>query len=131
MARYLRPGFFLEKIANPLVMGLKMRPTLTVRGRKTGEPHSVPVNLLEYEGARYVVAPRGNTQWARNLRAAGECELKTKAGIERYRATEVPDDEKKPIVDAYVAKWGRETKAQFAELPDPADHPVFRIEPMG
>ncbi|MGZ4258369.1 MAG: nitroreductase family deazaflavin-dependent oxidoreductase [Gaiellaceae bacterium] len=127
--RYLRPGFFVSRVVNPLLMALRLKPTLTVRGRKTGEPRSVPVNVLTRGSSRYVLAPRGNTQWARNLRAAGEGELKTKAGIERCRAIEVPDEEKPPLIDAYLARWGREVKAQFAELPDPADHPVFRLEP--
>ena len=69
------------------VMGSRV---LVVRGRTTGEPRSVPVNLLELDGERYLVAPRGNTQWVRNVRAAGTAELRLGSRGEEVRLTEVP-----------------------------------------
>jgi hypothetical protein len=87
------------------------------------------VNVLDHDGARYLVAPRGDTQWVRNLRAAGEAELSRRGKRERVRATEVADGPKLPIIDAYVQRWGRQVRSQFAQLPDPHDHPVFRLEP--
>jgi len=127
--RYLKPGFFVSKIVNPLLMKLRLVPTLAVRGRTSGEWRTVPVNVLELDGARYLVAPRGDTQWVRNLRAAGTGELRIKSRTEAFSATEVADADKQPIVDAYLARWGSQVKSQFAELPDAKDHPVFRIEP--
>ena len=126
--KYLEPGFFVERVANPLAMRFGLATTLAVRGRKTGAWRTVPVNVLELDGVRYLVAPRGETQWARNLRAAGEGELRRRARVERFRAVELADEEKPPIVQAYLERWASQVKSQFAALPDPADHPVFRIE---
>jgi deazaflavin-dependent oxidoreductase (nitroreductase family) len=127
---YLRPGFFIRRIANPLVRLFGAATTLAVRGRRSGEWHTVPVNVLELDGDRYLVAPRGETQWVRNVRAAGGGELRRRGRVEPFRAEEVVDaEERARIVGAYLDRWGRQVKAQFEKLPDPADHPVFRIEP--
>jgi deazaflavin-dependent oxidoreductase (nitroreductase family) len=125
--RYLKPGFVVSRALNPLLMRLGLVPTLAVRGRRSGEWRKVPVNVLELDGKRYLVAPRGDTQWARNLRAAGGGELRTRSGTEAFTATEIPDSDKPPIIDAYLARWGGQVKSQFKELPDPAEHPVFRV----
>jgi deazaflavin-dependent oxidoreductase (nitroreductase family) len=125
--RYLKPGFVVSRVLNPLLMRLGLVPTLAVRGRRSGEWRTVPVNVLELDGERYLVAPRGDTQWARNLRAAGGGELRARRGTEAFRATEIPDAEKRPIIDAYLARWGGQVKSQFKELPDAAEHPVFCI----
>src|SRR4029453_4908077 len=63
---------------------------LPVRGRAPGTPQSVPVNLLSLDGERFLVAPRGNTQWVRNARVAGEAELRVGRRIERVRLVELP-----------------------------------------
>jgi deazaflavin-dependent oxidoreductase (nitroreductase family) len=126
---YLKPGFVVSRVINPMLMKLRLYPTLAVRGRTSGEWRTVPVNVLELDGSRYLVAPRGDTNWVRNLRAAGSGELRTKRGTEAFSATEVADAEKKPIIDAYLERWGSQVKSQFAKLPDPKDHPVFRIGP--
>ena len=127
-APYLKPGFVLARLVNPLLMKLRLVPTLAVRGRTSGEWRTVPVNVLDLDGARYLVAPRGDTQWVRNLRASGTGELRIKGRTEAFSATEVADADKQPIIDAYLARWGSQVKAQFRELPDPSDHPVFRLE---
>jgi deazaflavin-dependent oxidoreductase (nitroreductase family) len=128
---YLRPGFFIRRIANPLVQLFSGATTLAVRGRRSGEWHTVPVNVLELDGDRYLVAPRGETQWVRNLRAAGGGELRRRGKTEPFQvAEEITDpDERARVIGAYLDHWGRQVKAQFQQLPDPADHPVFRIEP--
>ena len=127
-APYLKPGFVLARLVNPLLMRLGVVPTLAVRGRKSGAWRTVPVNVLEHDGSRYLVAPRGNTHWVQNLRAAGEGEIRTRKGVEPFRAVEVANDEKPPIIEAYLARWGSQVKAQFDDLPSPSDHPVFRLE---
>ena len=76
-------------------------------------------------GARYLVSPRGETEWVRNLRAAGEADL----GGEQLRATEVPVAERAAILSAYQDVAGRAVASHFEALPDASDHPVFRIEP--
>ena len=143
MTKYDKPGFIPKSIANLLVMLLTRlgisaggANTLVVRGRKTGEPRSVPVNPLDHEGARYLVAPRGNTEWVRNLRAAGEGELRLGSKREPIRAAEIGDEEKPPVLRAYLKNWATATKGSFGvdedatdqELTDIApNHPVFRI----
>ena len=126
---YLKPGFLVRSMINPIVGAFGLTPVLAVRGRTSGKWRSVPVNVLEAGGRRYLVAPRGNTQWARNLRAAGGGELRRRRRREAFRAVEVAGAEKEPLIRAYLERWGRQVAAQFGALPDPADHPVFRIEP--
>jgi deazaflavin-dependent oxidoreductase (nitroreductase family) len=132
-----RPGWVTRNVFNRIVAGLTRlglsllgSRVLEVRGRSSGRPRRTPVNLLVFEGDRYLVAPRGDTQWVRNLRAAGEAEVSRRGKHERVRATEVADADKQPVIDAYLAKWGGQVKSQFKELPDPADHPVFKLEPL-
>jgi deazaflavin-dependent oxidoreductase (nitroreductase family) len=126
--RYLKPGWLTSRVLNPLLMRLRMIPTLAVRGRTSGEWRTVSVNVLELDGQRYLVAPRGDTQWVRNLRATGRGELRRRGGVESFRATELPDSEKPRVIEAYLARWGYQVKRYFEALPDPTDHAVFRID---
>jgi F420H(2)-dependent quinone reductase len=126
---YLRPGFFIRRIANPLARLLGAATTLAVRRRRTGEWQTIPVNVLELDSSRYLVAVRGETEWVRNLRAAGDGELRRRGSAEPFRAEEIrQSDARARIIGAYLDRWGRQVKAQFERLPNPADHPVFRIE---
>jgi len=110
---------------------------LEVRGRKSGQPRRTPVNPLTLDGARYLVAPRGHTQWVRNLRAQGEGRLLLGRRAEPFTAVELGDDEKAPILRAYLKRWKWEVGTFFAGVgPDSADdelrriapdHPIFRI----
>jgi len=111
---------------------------LTVRGRKTGAPQSVPVNLLPLDGERYLVAPRGNTQWVRNARAAGQVELRVGRRTEQVRLVEVPAADRVPVLRVYLQRWGWEVgrfvegltrTSTDAELAAAAPGmPVFRLE---
>jgi deazaflavin-dependent oxidoreductase (nitroreductase family) len=111
---------------------------LRVRGRRSGEWRETPVNLLTHDGHRYLVAPRGNTQWVRNLRAAGEGELRLGRRTEPFRATEVPDEDKPELLRAYLERWKAESGVFFGGVgPDSSEedlrriapeHPAFRIE---
>jgi len=125
---YLRPGFLLRRILNPALRALGVVPVLIVRGRSSGQPRAVAVLVLEMRGGRYLVAPRGDTQWARNLRAAGGGELRRRGKTEHFKAAELPDAEKPALIDAYLKRWGWMVRAQFDQLPEPSQHPVFRIE---
>ena len=127
---YFRPPFFVRRIFNPIAMrfGISGTRTLAVRGRRTGEIRRVPVIPVDHDGARYLVSPRGETQWARNLRAAGEGELRSRQGQERFRAIEVPVADRPQVIAAYQAVAGRAVASFFTTLPDPADHPVFRLD---
>src|SRR3979409_57229 len=111
-----------------------------VRGRKSGQWHSHPVNLLTYEGRQYLVAPRGLTQWVRNLRVAGGGELVLGDRVQPFRAVELSGEEKIPILRAYLKRWKVEVGVFFQGVSDDSpeeelkriapDHPVFRIEPV-
>jgi deazaflavin-dependent oxidoreductase (nitroreductase family) len=111
---------------------------LEVRGRKSGEPRRTPVNLLVVDGTRYLVAPRGHTQWVRNLRARGEGRLLLGRRAEPFTATELADDDKPALLRAYLKRWKWEVGAFFAgvgpDSPDDElrriapDHPIFRID---
>jgi deazaflavin-dependent oxidoreductase (nitroreductase family) len=124
---YVKPDFVTRKIANPLVRLFTGKPTLAVRGRRTGDWHTIPVNVLDLHDAEYLVAVRGETEWVRNVRAAGGGEIRRRGRAEAFRAAEVPVAERPPIIAAYRARWDREVKKLFAQLPDAADHPVFEI----
>jgi len=110
---------------------------LEVPGRRTGEPRRTPVNLLEFEGSRYLVAPRGHTQWVRNLRASGQGRLWLGRRSETFTAAELSDVEKPPLLRAYLKRWGFEAGMFFSGVgPDSSDdelrriapdHPVFRL----
>src|ERR671938_1845297 len=110
--RYVAPDWFTRNVFNRIVAALTRlgisvwgSRLLEVRGRKTGEPRRTPVNLLTVEGTRYLVAPRGHTQWVRNLRATGNGYLLLGRHREPFRATEVPDADKEPILRAYLRRW--------------------------
>ena len=145
MAYYRRPGWFDMKVFNPAVAALTRAGisvwgsrVLRVRGRTSGEWRSAPVNLLTYEGKRYLVAPRGLTQWARNIRVAGGGELMLGKKAEPFKAFEIGDDEKIPILRAYLKRWKAEVGMFFSGVSDGSpeeavrriapDHPVFRVE---
>lgn len=110
---------------------------LTVPGRRTGTPQSVPVNLLHLDGERFLVAPRGNTQWVRNVRAAGAAELRVGRRVEPVQLVEVPVADRVPALRVYLQRWGWEvgrfvegltTKSTDAELAAAAPGmPVFRV----
>jgi deazaflavin-dependent oxidoreductase (nitroreductase family) len=145
MPRYQPPDFFTQRIMNPLIMligkttGLTMKntETLSVPGRKSGEMRSVPVSPIEVDGERYLVAPRGTTQWVRNLREAGQGELRLGRKRERIVVQEIDDDAKPAVLRPYLRVWESEMKKFFNGIgPDAPeetlrkeaeDHPVFRI----
>jgi deazaflavin-dependent oxidoreductase (nitroreductase family) len=113
---------------------------LAIRGRKSGQIRTTVVNLFEQDGERYLLSPRGHTQWVRNLRAAGEGELRLGRRAERFVPVEVADADKTPLIRLYLKKWAWETGAFFdglkADSPD-ADiaaaapgFPVFRLQPQ-
>lgn len=123
---YIRPGHGL-RAANWLVKKLRFKPTLAVVGRRSGKLRTVPVNVLEHQGKRYLVSPRGETEWVRNLRAAGTAQISTQGGSQEVTAVEVPDSAKEELIAAYRQRWDRETRRFWEALPDPADHPIFEL----
>jgi deazaflavin-dependent oxidoreductase (nitroreductase family) len=126
---YLKPGRLVSRFLNPLLMKIGMVPTLAVRGRKSGQWRTIPVNVLKLDGQRYLVSARGETDWVQNLRAAGGGEIRRGSRTRAFRATELPVEERPRVIEAYLDQWAYQVNAYFKALPDPADHPVFRIEP--
>ena len=103
---------------------------LAVRGRKSGEWRTTPVNLLIIDGQRYLVSPRGQTQWVRNLRVSRQGELRLGRRAEPFTATEVSDDDKPAILRAYLARWKAEVGVFFGGVgPGSSDAELRRISP--
>ena len=141
--RYIKPGkstsVFNEVVAKLTKLGVSVwgSRVLTVVGRKSGEPRSVPVNLLTVDGVRYLVAPRGETQWVRNLRAAGQGTLRVGRRVETFAFRELGHDEKPGILRAYLKRWkfevgvffdGVDAKASDEKLREIAPgYPIFEI----
>jgi deazaflavin-dependent oxidoreductase (nitroreductase family) len=128
---YARPPLLLRRIFNPIAMRFEISGTrtLAVRGRRSGAVHRIPLVPVDVDGVRYLVSPRGETDWVRNLRAAGEGELRSRReGVRRFRATELPVAERAAIIAAYRKVGGRAVRSFFEAMPDPADHPVFRLD---
>lgn len=143
---YQKPSWATKHIGNPAIatltrLGVSVRGSriLAVRGRKSGEWRATPVNPLPFEGQRYLVAPRGETHWVRNIRASHEGQLRVGRRIEDIRVSEVSDADKVPILRAYLQLWAFETKVFFdvagPNVPDDElrriapEHPVFRLVP--
>jgi deazaflavin-dependent oxidoreductase (nitroreductase family) len=141
---YKRPDWFTFHVFNPLVAALTRSGVsllgsrvLRIRGRKSGVWRDTPVNLLTLDGAEYLVAARGETQWVRNLRASGGGELRVGRRTRAFTAEEIGDDEKSGVLRAYLKRWKWEVGAFFEGVgPDSSDdelraearhHPVFRI----
>lgn len=141
--RHVRPGnatnVFNVIVGRLTTMGLSVYGSrvLAVRGRTSGEWRTTPVNPLTWDGERYLVAPRGTTQWVRNMRAAGGGELRVGRRVEAFVATELPDDEKPVVLREYLRKWKWEVGVFFdgvgADAPDEKlravapRYPIFRI----
>lgn len=118
--RYVKPGWFTKHVFNRVVALLTRAGVsvwgsreLRVQGRRTGEWRRTPVNLLTHEGRRYLVAPRGETQWVRNLRAAGTGELRVGRRVETFRAVELTNADKPPVLRAYLRRWKAEVGVFF------------------
>jgi deazaflavin-dependent oxidoreductase (nitroreductase family) len=141
---YQQAGWFTRNVFNKAVAGLTGMGIsvlgsriLAVRGRKSGEWRTTPVNLLVIDGQRYLVAPRGHTQWVRNMRVAQGGELRLGRKVEPFTVTEIGDDEKAAILRAYLKRWKAEVGVFFGGVgPDSSedelrriapDHPVFKV----
>jgi deazaflavin-dependent oxidoreductase (nitroreductase family) len=142
-SRYLKPTnstqFFNNVVARMTKMGVSVwgSRVLSVRGRKSGEMRSTPVNLLTVDGQRYLVSPRGHSQWVRNIRVVGEGELRVGRRVERFVPTELADADKPAILRAYLKRWKFEVGVFFDGVDATASdeklleiapgYPVFKI----
>jgi deazaflavin-dependent oxidoreductase (nitroreductase family) len=136
-AHYRAPGWFTRNIFNRFVAFLTRRGlsvwgsrVLAVKGRKSGEWRTTPINLLEHDGRRYLVSPRGEGQWVRNLRAAGSGELRVGKKVEAFRIRELAADEKVAVLRSYLKRWKFEVGAFFDGVgPDSTDEQLLAIAP--
>jgi deazaflavin-dependent oxidoreductase (nitroreductase family) len=145
---FKRPGWFTKNVFNRAVAWLTRAGisvwgsrVLEVRGRTSGQARRTPVNLLTVEGERYLVAPRGHTQWVRNLRASGQGRLLLGRRSETFTAEELDDRDKPPVLRAYLKRWKAEVGIFFEGVgPDSSEqeltriapnHPVFRLRTSG
>ena len=113
-------------------MGVSIAGTraLRVQGRKSGKQRGVVINLLTVDGVDYLVSPRGNTQWARNVRAAGVVEMGPRWRRERLRVTEVDDAAKPEVLKRYLARWYWQVKGYVAGLtPESSDEQLRAAAP--
>jgi len=148
-AHYRRPGWVTRNVLNRSIAGLTRlgvsvlgSRVLEVPGRKSGLPRQVPVNLLTFDGAQYLVAPRGEGEWVRNVRAAGgHLTLLLGRHRDERTATEVTGADKVPVLRAYLKRWKAEVAMFFDGVgPDSTDeelaaiaprHPVFALSGPG
>lgn len=143
--KFRRPPWVALHLLNPMMkllvgrLGLEIggRRVLRIRGRASGEWRATPVNLLVLDGVLYVVSPRGESNWVKNLRAAGEALLVHGRSTRQVRAVELPADAAAPILRGYVTRWESEARGLFSVGPGGSDsefrgiapmHPVFRLE---
>lgn len=142
MAPYRKPGAMSRIVNAPLQVLLRLglgvggARELTVRGRRSGELRTVPVNPLEHDGELYLVAPRGDTMWARNLRETRRCKVRLGRTTTTYEATELDVAERPPLLRAYLTRWPM-TASMFDDISkDSSDddllcaapgQPVFRL----
>jgi deazaflavin-dependent oxidoreductase (nitroreductase family) len=110
-----------------LGIGFSHNYLLEVRGRKSGKIYSTPINLLEFGGKRFLVAPRGRTQWVRNAEAAGVVALKKGKIKLQFQLRAIPDVDKPEILKAYLDNFKREVQRYF---PVAADSPVQAFTPL-
>jgi deazaflavin-dependent oxidoreductase (nitroreductase family) len=129
--RYLKPNWMQRHVGNRIapLFQPKMIAKLTVPGRRTGRLFTVPVAMLDHGGERYLLAYRGESDWARNLRAAGSGRLRLRGKDEGITVVEVPADERGELFDAYRERFAKmpTVGGVLDAMPDPADHPTFRI----
>jgi len=121
---------FFNRLFGFLVgLGLGMRHNflVEVKGRKTGKVYSTPIDLLEFQGKRFLVAPRGRTQWVRNAEATGEVTLKKSRYRQRFRLRSLPDTDKPEILKAYLDSFKTTVQRYF---PVPAGSPPQAFSPI-
>lgn len=144
---YRKPGAVTRRLMNPfLVAAMKAGVSvwgsrvLEVKGRRSGEVRRTPVNVLELHGRQYLVSPRGETQWVRNVRAdEGRLTLVLGRRREAFVVRELADDDKVPVLRAYLRRWKMEVGQFFEGVgPDATNealrqiaprHPVFELGP--
>src|SRR5215469_2753403 len=142
---YLKPGTLDRILGRALVFLIRIGLVrghfyvLEVRGRTSGRTISLPVDPLDFDGQRYLVCARGNSNWVRNTRAVGEIALVRALRRRRYAARELPRDMRPPILKAYLDRFATEVQ-RFFPVPKGSAveafndlaprYPVFALQPL-
>jgi hypothetical protein len=126
---YLKPPWFTRAIFNKIAMatGVGNSVTLTVTKRVSKQPQKIPVVVPEVDGIKYLVSTRGETEWVKNVRADPNISL----GSTNYVASEIPVEQRGPILAVYRPLAGKVVEGYWRQLPNDADHPVFALTPKG
>lgn len=126
---YRKPPALVTKVFNRLAMHSTLGNvhTLEVGRRDAADPQRVPVIPVEHDGSLFVVSTRGESDWVKNVRAAGTVRLGQKGNFETYVATEVPEDALAGVLTAYRRKAGREVNGYCKKLPGDPVHPAFML----
>lgn len=135
MPEYKKPGSMVRVMNGALGVAIKLGLSpqggqlLTVRGRKSGKEMTTPVNPMTFQGAEYLVAPRGDCHWSRNLRVAGTARLRVGRKKRQIRVDhELTEAEKPPVLLAYLDRWAGVTKSHFGiTWPDPSQEEITRV----
>jgi deazaflavin-dependent oxidoreductase (nitroreductase family) len=126
---YIKPGIFLRSVVGPLMKRAGKIPVLTVVGRSSGEPRSVPIGEPQVvDGRSYLLSGRGCTHWILNLRAAGCGTLRMNGRTRAFKAVEVTGAERDRVIAAYQSHYGKSVESYFLQLPDAEQHPTFRLD---
>jgi hypothetical protein len=131
--RYLKPPWMQRNVGNRLAP--LFRPSLvqklSVPGRRSGRWHTVPIAVLDHIGERYLVSYRGESDWVLDLRASNSGRLIRRGQVEEISVVEVPVADRPPLIEAYTDRYGKmpTVGSTLRALPDPADHPTFRVIP--
>lgn len=129
--RYIKPPWMQRHIGNRLAA--MFRPSLvcklSVPGRRSGHWHTLPIVVLDHNGARYLVSVRGESDWVLDLRASHGGLLSNRGRVEEIGVLEIAVADGAPLIAAYADRYGKmpHVAATLRALPDPTDHPIFRI----
>jgi deazaflavin-dependent oxidoreductase (nitroreductase family) len=126
------PGLrLLRWFAGPIWFRAGLTPELEVPGRQTGRPVRVRLFPIEADGSLYLLSQYGISDWVRNLRAAEHAVLRQKRGAGSFTAVEVDGAERDRVIAVFRAKVPKPLRRDYDQLPSSADHPTFRVEPIG
>jgi len=133
-----KAGNFFTRSLLALGISFNGSTLITVPGRKTGQPHSTPITVVEFEGQRYVQSPFGSVNWVRNLRTAGQATLSWGRRHETVIATELTPEQAAPVIRSILPHAPKVIQDYFdvtAEssleeiVRDAPNHPVFAVHP--
>jgi deazaflavin-dependent oxidoreductase (nitroreductase family) len=119
----------IRRVAGPVWLRVGLSAVLEVPGRRSGAPCRVTLVPVEVDGTRYLLSQYGDTQWVRNLRAAGRGTLRSKGRTVAFTAIEVDGDERDRVLTKFHAWTPKPFRRDFDQRPDAGDHPTFRVEP--